>query len=119
MSEIIEADPFGLGASTPGAKLDAGKEPTSRGLFEYFPRALLEVARVSGFGAAKYSWGGWKHVPDGVSRYEDATGRHILKKKTEGTFDSDGQRHQAQVAWNALAVLELELIEEEKAVTPT
>lgn len=114
----IETDPSGLSANTPGAKLDAGKPPVHQGVMVYFPRAILEVARVSEFGARKYTWNGWRSVPDGVVRYSNAMERHIAKEQIEGTYDLEsggaGLRHAAQIAWNALARLELMLEQEEK-----
>jgi hypothetical protein len=71
------------------------------------------VASVSAAGAKKYSWKGWEDVPDGVSRYSDALGRHIVNLSIDGPFDADGFLHRAQIAWNALASLELYLREQE------
>lgn len=106
----------------PGAKLDNGKPDAS--LLQYFPRALLEVARVGSYGQRKYTRGGWQYVDDGVTRYTAAMMRHFLAEQIEGTYDtdplaaelgySDELRHDAQVAWNALARLELRLREEER-----
>ena len=104
----MEHDPNGTDAHTPGAKLDAGKEPV-RLILQAMPRALLEVAKVGGFGAAKYSEDGWRAVPDGVNRYTDAMLRHALKEGIELRDADSGMLHAAQVAWNALARLELML----------
>lgn len=106
MSE--ERDPQGRSAHEPGAKLDAGKVRAFL-MLGGFSRALEEVARVTTVGAAKYSPGGWAQVPAGVERYEDAAVRHLLALG-RGPIDADtGCRHKAQVAWNMLASLELEL----------
>jgi hypothetical protein len=115
-TEDDERDPTGRSPHSAGAKLDAGKAPVLRGAFQYFPRALEHVARVSAKGAAKYAWNGWEDVPDGFNRYSDAMGRHILKEITEGDYDiaDTGELHAAQVAWNALARLELKLREQEQ-----
>jgi len=111
----LEADPTGRGAKEPGSKLDAGKAPILRGAIQYFPRALEQVAKVSEFGANKYAWRGWETVPDGVNRYGDAMGRHMVKEAIEGPIDADsGCLHAAQVAWNALARLELMLREQDR-----
>lgn len=107
-----EVDPNGIPAGTPGAKLDAQKAPVLAGVLQYFPRALIEVARCSEAGAKKYSWKGWESVPDGITRYGNALGRHMLYEEIEGEFDRDtGLLHATQVAWNALARLELILRE--------
>jgi hypothetical protein len=92
-----------------GAKYDSDK-PDITFVFEYFPRALLEVARVAEFGAQKYARGNWVHVKDNQRRYEAALGRHLLNKYIEGDNDKDSSLlHLAHSAWNALAVLELKL----------
>lgn len=116
---FVEADPKGLTPQAPGAKLDAGKVDVLRGAVQYFPNALREVARVSELGAAKYSWKGWASVPDGIRRYGAALLRHILYDDPFATDDGPGGLgvsvlHATQVAWNALARLELILAEEEK-----
>ena len=113
-----EKDPNGLDSHTKGAKLDAGKPAVWRGLFDYFPRACSAIAEVSTIGAKKYAWKGWEVVPDGFARYSDAMVRHILAESIEGLFDNGpkgiGTLHAAQVAWNAMARLELLLREQEK-----
>lgn len=112
-----ERDPTGKAPNEAGAKLDAGK--IMAGLLADFSRALLATAHVSTRGAIKYSRGGWQSVPNGIERYGDAKWRHLLKEKIEGPFDSEMRgekvRHKAQVVWNALAELELELRAEEAA----
>lgn len=110
-----EQDPNGKAAHELGAKLDAGKSPVFQGLLDYFPRACLEVARVSAKGAEKYAWKGWEQVPNGFARYSDALGRHVFAEGIDGLIDKDtGLLHAAQVAWNALARLELLLRDLEK-----
>jgi len=106
-----EKDPNEIEQHQPGAKLDYGKPMA--GLLGDFGNALIEVAKVSTFGAQKYSRGGWLHVDDGISRYTDAMWRHLLVE-ANGPIDKDsGMRHAAQVAWNALARLELTLRKEQ------
>lgn len=104
-----ELDPYGKSQHTPGAKVDAGKvrmHLVTGGM----ARALLEVAKVSTFGATKYSDGGWVEVPDGFRRYEDAQQRHAAYRHIGEDFDSDSQLlHLAHEAWNALAKLDLYL----------
>lgn len=100
---MTERDPNGLPLSTPGAKADAGK-PRVDLVLDGFPRALMEVARVAAFGAAKYSEHGWMFVPDGYRRYTAAMDRHRLQS---GADDESGIEHAAHLAWNALARLEL------------
>lgn len=109
-----ESDPNGLDLKTPGSKADYGKAPVLQGAFQYFPRALRAVSLVSQVGARKYSWKGWESVPDGINRYGNALGRHILDEAIDGPIDKDtGLSHASQQAWNALARLELILREKE------
>ena len=111
---MAEKDPNGLNSKTPGAKLDAGKSPVFQGALDYFPRAIAAVSDVSMVGAKKYSWKGWEKVLDGFNRYSNALARHLLAESTEGPIDADtGELHAAQVAWNALARLELLLRDRE------
>lgn len=110
-SSAPEIDPNGLTAKVPGAKMDSGKVDVMKGAWFYFPRALTQVARVSEAGAKKYSWKGWEKVLDGITRYTAAMGRHIKEDPYStdngvGGLGSD-YLHASQVAWNALARLEL------------
>jgi hypothetical protein len=106
----VEDDPNGLRPHEPGAKLDAGKPDA--GLLLDFGNALAAVAEVATKGAEKYSRGGWLEVDDACNRYTAAMMRHMLKTKTDGpTYNEDGVNwdHDAQIAWNALARLEIKL----------
>jgi len=105
--EVSEKDPHGLDPHAPGAKLDEGKPMA--GILMEFGLALLEVAKVCTHGAQKYSRGGWQHAEDGVNRYTDAMVRHCLKEYMEDRDKDSGLLHASQVAWNALARLELML----------
>lgn len=106
-----ELDPNGKQFNEPGAKGDAGK--VKAGMLLDFSRALEAVAEVGTYGANKYSRMGWVSVEDGVTRYTDAMFRHLLREREVEDEDS-GLPHAAQVAWNALARLELMLREGEK-----
>lgn len=108
----LEEDPHGTDHHEQGAKLDAGKPDLS--LLLMFGRALQSVGEVATAGAVKYSRGGWQFVPSGIDRYTAALLRHLCKEHYE-THDPDlAVLHAAQVAWNALARLELILREEEE-----
>lgn len=110
---MTERDPSGRNPHAPGAKLDAGKVRSALCIMG-FARALTEVAKVTTFGAAKYTPGGWVVVPKGVERYSDAMLRHILAEAAGEDFDADsGILHAAHAAWNALARLDLMIREEE------
>lgn len=107
-----ESDPLGIPQNTPGAKLDAGKVEMSL-VFEGFANALLEVGKVATFGANKYTRNGWESVPDGIYRYKNAAGRHLVYRKKEGPLDKDsGLLHEAHELWNHLASFELKLREQ-------
>ena len=76
---------------------------------------MIEVATI---GAKKYSPGGWKLVPNAVDRYTDAMLRHELDVLAHRYSRDDGEGgtgtlHAAQVAWNALARLQI-LIDEQR-----
>lgn len=94
-------------------KQDWGKSPIVQGCLRYFPRAIKAVAEVSAYGYTKYkSWGGWVLVVDGYNRYTDALGRHLVDGQIEERNPNDANLlHDAQAAWNALARLELKLLE--------
>ena len=106
---MIEQDPDGLDAHHPGAKLDAGKAMPWL-CISGFSRALQAVADVTTKGALKYTPNGWKGVANGEQRYMEAFGRHMLALGQGELIDDDTQCfHKAQMAWNLLASLELEL----------
>ena len=110
-----EADPSGLSASTPGAKLDAGKIDIAM-ILALFPRALFGIGSVGVFGAEKYSLGGFLEVKDGVHRYTAAGVRHMLKNFISEDLDDDSlMEHKCHKAWNAMA--ELELFMRDKGLT--
>ena len=106
-----EVDPNGIDAHAPGAKLDAGKLRPHL-VLGGFANALEQVVKVGTDGAAKYSDNGWKEVKGSTDRYMDALGRHLLALQKGETHDQlSGSLHLAHVAWNALAVLELDHME--------
>lgn len=97
-----------------GVKYDAGK-PRYGLVLGGFSRALERVVKVGTFGANKYSDDGWLSVPGGHARYTDAMLRHHFAEAGGEELDGEsGMLHAAHRAWNALAVLELKLIEMEK-----
>ena len=113
---IPEKDPSGMSPHEPGAKLDAGK--TRLGLVLLgFARALQAVGEVGTFGARKYTDDGWVEVENGRARYTDALLRHLMSEASGERLDPDsGLRHAAQVAWNALARLDIEIRNEEATI---
>lgn len=88
------------------------KPPIISMLLQYFPNALLNVAHVSEIGAKKHGEGSWKDAEDGVRMYQDALGRHLLFHPLDiNVEEGEFVLHGAQVAWNALAALELAIEE--------
>ena len=84
--------------------------PMVRGLVDYFPAALAEVARVSQVANEQHNPGEEMHWAWGKSNdHADCIVRHLVDR---GTLDNDGLRHSAKVAWRALALLQEELVAE-------
>ena len=104
-----EKDPNGLDQHQAGAKLDAGKVRPSL-VLNGFADALAEVFEVAEGGAQKYTPYGWREVADGETRYNDAKLRHQNAAARGEVYDqATGLRHAAHEAWNALAVLQLQI----------
>lgn len=112
-----EYDPSGGSLNEPGKKADAGKLLPWL-FFSGFANALEKVADVTTLGAKKYTPNGWANVPNGPERYMEAALRHLIYLGQGEKFDSGpggiGTLHKAQIIWNLLASLELELREEKK-----
>jgi hypothetical protein len=84
--------------------------PVYSGFIKYFPRAILEVARLSKIANEQHNPGTELHWDRSKSGDEkDALVRHLLEA---GKIDSDGVRHSAKCAWRALANLQKELEKE-------
>lgn len=79
-------------------------------MFRGFANALQSVAEVTTKGAAKYTPNGWEKVEDGATRYMEAFARHLLALGRGEGIDPDTKcLHKAQMIWNLMASLELEL----------
>jgi hypothetical protein len=88
--------------------------PIVRGVLDYFPDAVAEVAHVSYVGNQQHNPGEPMHWARGKSMdQEDCLVRHLMER---GTFDDDGIRHSAKVAWRALAILQLEIEADRAAI---
>jgi len=87
---------------------DARKDrPVCRGVLDYFPDAIFEIAHVSFVGNQQHNPGQPMHWSKEKSTdHGDALVRHLLER---GKRDTDGLRHTAKVAWRALAMLQTEL----------
>lgn len=86
------------------------ERPVYRGVFTYFPDALLEVAYCSYIGNQKHSPGSEeiKWVRDASNDHPDALLRH-LSSVEKSELDDDGIMHAAKVAWRSLAFLQTTL----------
>lgn len=91
------------------------KYPMARGLLDYFPDALAEVAKVSFIGNEKHNPGEEMHHARGKSMdHADCIVRHLVGR---GGFDGD-VRESAALAWRALALLQEELEKEMNLTLP-
>lgn len=95
-------------ASTiPDGASERKQYPVGSGVLDYFPDALVAIARVSWQGNEQHNPGQPLHWAREKSTDEaDALIRHFLQR---GTFDGDGLRHTAKMAWRALALLQKEI----------
>ncbi len=83
------------------------QRPIATGCLDYFPDALAEVANASWVGNEQHNLGEPLHWAKEKSTDEaDCLVRHLIQR---GTYDSDGVRHTAKVAWRALALLQREI----------
>tara|TARA_R110002012_G_scaffold321835_1_gene551704 strand:+ start:2078 stop:2536 length:459 start_codon:yes stop_codon:yes gene_type:complete len=81
--------------------------PIFSGVLMYFPDAIREVAKCSQAGNNQHHKDKPLHWDRSKSGDElDALARHLMDA---GTFDTDGVRHSAKVAWRALANLQKEI----------
>lgn len=86
---------------------DRKNRPIARGVLDYFPDALAEVAYVSKVGNDQHNPGQPMHwAREKSTDHADCILRHLIDR---GKFDKDGMRHSAKVAWRALALLQTEI----------
>lgn len=82
--------------------------PMARGLLDYFPNALAEVARLSLAANEKHNPGQELHWSfEKSADHADTILRHLVDR---GELDDDQFLHDVKVAWRGLALLEAELI---------
>lgn len=97
----------------PSDSLSRKNLPVASGVLDYFPDALIAVSLVSKVGNDQHNPGQPLHWDKSKSTdHADCIVRHLLER---GTFDDDGTRHSAKVAWRALALLQTEIEAEEIA----
>ncbi len=87
--------------------------PMARGLLDYFPLALAAIADLSRIGNEQHNPGQPMHwAREKSNDHADCVIRHLVDR---GTLDTDKVRHSTKAAWRALALLQLELEEAERA----
>lgn len=107
--DVDRKDNFGYNPILPSDPMERKRYPVASGVLDYFPSALVEIAKVSKAGNDQHNPGEPLHWARGKSMDQaDTIIRHFLER---GTLDSDGLRHSAKFAWRALALLQLELEE--------
>ena len=88
--------------------------PLARGVLDYFPDALCEVAVLSRIGNDQHNPGQPMHwAKDKSTDHPDCILRHMIDR---GRRDSAKVRHRTAVAWRALADLQIELDKERAAL---
>lgn len=103
----VTFDPTGVDQHAPGAKLDGGKLRPAL-VLGGFASAVDAMVKVGSDGARKYTDNGWKTVPNGKARYEDALLRHLLAHLRGELIDEEsGSPHISHCMWNAAAIYEL------------
>ena len=81
--------------------------PIATGVIDYFPLALVEIAHVSYVGNQQHNPG--KPLHWDRTKSQDEADALMRRFKDRGTFDTDGCRHSAKMAWRALALLQKEI----------
>lgn len=85
--------------------------PLASGVFDYFPDALVAIARVSWRGNQQHNPGQPLHWAKHKSTdHADTMLRHFVERFDR---DADGELHAAKMCWRALAFLQ-RLLEEER-----
>lgn len=85
--------------------------PIATGCLDYFPDALAAIAALSKIGNDKHNPGEPLHWSRGKSNdHPDCLIRHFLERGTIDAASGENKvRHSTQMAWRALAILQLEL----------
>ena len=111
--ECLDFEP--LDTTIEGKKYDTGKNRMGL-VLQGFSNALWEVGRVGTFGCTKYGENSWQNLDNAKSRYLDALCRHLFKHlQGEKVDDESGLLHLQHMCWNALALLEFELKDDNMA----
>lgn len=99
--------PYGGKPYLPTDAAERKQIPICTGVLDYFPLALVEVAKISKAGNDQHNPGEELHWSRSKSTDQaDTIVRHVMER---GGLDSDGKRHTAKAAWRILALLQLEM----------
>ncbi len=100
-----------------GKKYD-GNKPMTGTVLRVFPLAMNAIGACIKFGTSKYpDPNNWKKNKNALVRYNDSLIRHLTKHFSGREADEETTLpHLAHVAWNALAILELYLMEHPEIV---
>lgn len=110
-----EQQPQGRLTSDAKARKDI---PLATGCLDYFPDALAAIATLSRIGNDKHNPGQPLHWSRGKSNdHPDCLMRHFLERGTVDTSGAEPVLHSTQMAWRALAILQLE-IEASREIRP-
>ena len=84
--------------------------PIATGCIDYFPDAIAAVAELSYLGNMKHNKGQPLHWSRGKSDdHPDCLMRHFMERGKMDTGGTEPVRHSTEVAWRALAILQLEI----------
>ena len=76
-------------------KQERKERPVARGVLDYFPDAMADVAYVSYIGNRQHNPGEEMHwARDKSADHADCIARHLIER---GTIDTDGLRHSAKI----------------------
>jgi hypothetical protein len=105
LEEAKQAEGKGYARKPLPTDSEARKEvPLARGVLDFFPAALAEVARLSHAATQQHHPDKEMHHDRGKSTdHADCIIRHLAER---GTEDTDGILHEVKVAWRALALLQ-------------
>lgn len=96
----------------PGDPAERKGMPITTGVLDYFPLAIAEVAKCSKAGNDQHNPGQPLHWDKTKSTdHADCIPRHLIDRYS---YDTDGVRHAAKLAWRALAFLQTLLEQEQK-----
>lgn len=91
----------------PVSSEDRKATPIATGLLDYFPDAIVELARLSYDANEQHNPGEPVHwARERSDDHDDCAMRHFMDR---GKRDTDGKRHTAKAAWRLLAMLQLEI----------